>query len=490
MRIANLAGTAATLGVLAACAASTQLVMDEWVAPEITWRACDAAAPKAMPEMECASLAVPVDWTRPSGRVIELKLARLSARRPSNGNGVVLAISGGPGASGIDDLPYVAGALPEVWDRFDLLAHEPRTALALRTLPGACTRTSGVVLDLPNDSADYSRILAPLRNAVERCRKAVENGLVDHLDGLSQALDIEAIRRAVGVEHLNLTAASYGGVVLAAYARTFPERIRSAYVDGVASHPDFPFVRGPETQRREFERFAAWCEASRDCALFGENVTTVWAELTEEANRTPIPGLSDRFGERRLSGAQMHFLTRRWRDPGVDHAGWIRLSRDIDQARRGDASPFVDWAIGNLTGWATPIGVALQCPDGAEGIAGYRDFEARMARYREERPLFYGIKLLGMACEAWPVTLANPPAPLPGSALPPFLGVGTVANDLMSTTQFLEHIPGSVAISVPGSGHVVYLGGATDSARECVSRHLTRYLISLALPPPRTQCGT
>ena len=490
MRVANLAAAAATLGVLAACDASPQPAMDEWVAPEITWGACDAADADAMPEMECASLAVPVDWTRLSGPAIELKLARLRARRPSYGNGVVLALSGGPGSSGIDDLPGVAGALPEVWDHFDLLAHEPRTALALRTFPETCTRTSGVVLDLPDDSADYSRILAPLKEAVERCRQAVENGLVDHLDGLSQALDVEAIRRAVDVEQLNLTAQSYGGVVVAAYARTFPDRIRSAYVDGVASHPDFPFVRGPETQQREFERFAAWCEANRSCALFGEDVTEVWAKLTEGANRTPIPGLSDRFGERRLSGAQMHFLTRRWRNPGVDYAGWVQLSRDIDQARRGDASPFVDWAVGNLIGWAAPIEVALNCPDGAAGIAGYEEFRARMARYREEQPLFYGIKLLGMTCEAWPIPLANPPAPLPDGALPPFLGAGTAASDLMSTTQFLEHIPGSVAISVPGSGHVVYLGGATDAARECVSKHLTRYLIDLALPPPGAQCET
>lgn len=489
MRVANLVGGAATVGLLAACAASTQQVMDDWVAPEVTWGAC-SPDPGTMPEMECASLAVPVDWTRLSGPAIELKLARLKARRASNRKGIVLALSGGPGGSGIDDLPYVARALPEVWDHFDLLAHEPRTAQALRTFPETCTRPSGVVLDLPDDSADYSRILAPLREAVERCRQAVENGLVDHLDGLSQALDVEAIRRSVGVEQLNLTAQSYGGVVVAAYARTFPERIRSAYVDGVASHPDFPFVRGPETQQRALERFAAWCDTNRDCALFGEDVIQVWTKLTEQANLTPISGHSARFGEQRLSGAQMHFLTRRWRDPGVEYARWVQLSRDIDQARGGDASPFVDWAVGNLMAWATPIDVALQCPDGAAGIAGYKEFQARMTRYRREQPLFYGTKLLSMACEAWPIPLANPPAPLPDGGLPPFLGAGTAASDLPSTTQFLGHIPGSVVISVPGSGHVVYLGGATESARQCVSRHLTRYLIDLALPPSGTECGT
>ncbi|MGD8322410.1 MAG: alpha/beta hydrolase [Gemmatimonadota bacterium] len=483
-------GLVAVLFVLAGSDAGAQDLMGDWVAPQLDWAGCDTTVSHGVSDMECASLTVPVDWGRPSGPSIELQLARVRARHPLQGEGLVLALSGGPGGSGIDDLPYVADALPEVLDHFDLLGHEPRTALALRTFPDACMRMSGAVPDLPEDSANYERILAPLRDAVERCRRAVENGLVDHLDGRAQALDVEAIRRAVGVERLNLTAQSYGGVVVAAYARMFPDRIRTAYVDGVISHPDLPHVRGPETQEGEFRRFAAWCEASRECALFGEDVVDVWVRLTEKANRSPIPGHSERFGDQRLSGAQLQFLTRRWRDPGADHAGWVQLSRDIDRARRGDASPFVDWALGNLMAWATPINVAMQCPDGAEGTGGYREFRTRMKRYREERPLFYGVKLLGMICGAWPIPLANPPAPLPGRRLPPFLGAGTVANDLAGTAQFLEHIPGSVVISVSGSGHVVYLGGASDSAQACVSRHLTRYLMDLTLPPPGTRCGT
>lgn len=486
--VSGLPGVLAAVACLAGCDTNPPGVLDGWAVPDLRWVPCDTTTAARLPDAECASLAVPVDWTRLSGPSIDLRLARVKARaRPSEGR-VVLALSGGPGGSGIDDLPYVAEALPEVRDRFDLLAHEPRTAIALRTSPDVCTRASGAVLDLPRDSADYERILAPLRAAIARCRAAVENGLVDHLDGRSQALDVEAIRRAVGVERLDLTAQSYGGVVVAAYARLFPHRIRSAYVDGVSSHPDFPFVRGAEVQERAFERFARWCETAPECALTGEDVTAVWMELVEAADLAPVPGRSERFGEHRLSGAQMHFLTRRWQVPGDEYEGWVALSQNIDRVRHGDASAFVDWAIGNITAWATPIGAALQCPDGAEGVAGYRAFQARMERYREERPLFYGLKVLGMTCEAWPIPLANAPAPLPSDELPPFLGAGTVDNDLPGTAQFLEHVPGSVAIAVSGSGHVVYLGGASDAARSCVSTHLTRYLLDGALPPPGTRC--
>ena len=102
--------------------------------------------------------------------------------------------------------------------------------------------------------------------------------------------------------------------------------------------------------------------------------------------------------------------------------------------------------------------------------------------------MLYGVKLLGMVCEAWPVPIRNPPRPLPAEALPPFLGAGTVENDLRSTEQLLAHIPGSIAISVSGSGHVAYLGGAGDAARRCVADHLIRYLTDLELPAPGVRC--
>jgi pimeloyl-ACP methyl ester carboxylesterase len=332
-------------------------------------------------------------------------------------------------------------------------------------------------------------MLQPLVDAVERCRTEVESGLLDHLDGRSQALDVEAIRRALGVDQISLTAQSYGGVVVAAYARTFPNRVRAAYVDGVVSHPDYPFVRGPQTQRQEFERFAAWCEDTPGCALFGEDVVALWTSLTEEANQSPIPAVSERFGAQRLSGVQMHFLTRRWRDPGEEYATWYQLARDIDRARHGDASAFVDWSLGNLVGWASPLNLAMLCPDGAEGQPGYHNFRARFDRYRQENPLLYGVKVLGMVCEGWPLPIANPPAPLPGSELPPFLGAGTAQNDFASTAQLLEHVPGSITIAVVGSGHAVYLGGATEAARQCVLAHLDRYLTSLVLPAAGTECA-
>lgn len=461
----------------------------EWyVAPTLAWAPCQYGDASDSEGMECTTLSVPVNWADSTAPRIDLEVARLPATSGSDREGIVIVLSGGPGGSGIDDLAQVAAGLPEVRNRYDFVAHKPRTVIDPQTLPDACVRWHGAIVDFPADSVEYGQILTPIAAAVQRCRAQDEGGLIDHLDGLSQALDVEAIRRAMREERVNLTAQSYGGVVVASYARAFPERVRAAYIDGAASHPDYPFVRGPQTQLEQFEGFIAWCEGDARCPLFGEDVRGLWEDLTESANRSPIPATSERHGQRHMSGAQLHFLTRRWRNPGDDHANWINLASAISDARDGDASAFIDWAYGNLAGWSIPVTMAMQCPDGAEGLPGYQRFRARIDRYRSENPLLFGTKLLGLPCGAWPAPFANPPAPLPGERLPPFLGAGTIDNDLPGTQQLLEHIPGSAAIAVPGDGHVVYLGGATEAAVRCVFGHLSRYLLDLQLPPDGEAC--
>lgn len=462
----------------------------EWYdPPPLAWEACEDAEGPYAAEMECAALAVPVDWSDREGEEITLDVARLPATDPENRRGVVIVVSGGPGGSGIADLADAADGLAEVRERFDLVAHEPRTYRAQRTLPDSCREMPGVALVLPEDEADYERILRPLVEGVERCRADDESGLVDHLDGLSQAVDVEAIRRALGEEVVSFTAQSYGGVVVATYARHFPERVRAAFVDGSPSHPDAPYSRDSGLAERNFGRFADWCEAEPDCALYGEDVRRVWRELTERANRSPVPATSERYGEVELSGVHIQFLTPGWAAPGEDYARWLRLAEDIDRARDGDASAFADFALANLDAWGRAVWIAMYCSDGRSASPGYREFMELIDRRRRAAPHTYGRALMGIVCGAWTIPVANPPAPLPGDELPPFLGAGTADNDLAGVEQFLEHIPGSVAIAVEGAGHVVYLPGLDRPANRCVLEHVRRYLIDLELPTEGVRCA-
>ncbi|MBY8853949.1 alpha/beta hydrolase, partial [Saccharothrix sp. MB29] len=82
------------------------------------------------------------------------------------------------------------------------------------------------------------------------------------MDSGSDARDAEAIRSALGEERVNLIGTSYGGVVAQAYARRFPHRVRTMYVDGTGNHSARDWSRELEDMARDLDaywaRFFAW----------------------------------------------------------------------------------------------------------------------------------------------------------------------------------------------------------------------------------------
>lgn len=480
-------GTLSFLATGCIAAGSADSIGSWYEPPELNWQPCETSEGPYTAEMGCSAIRVPVDWLDPAGTaMIDLDVARLPATDPEKRLGVVIVLSGGPGGSGIDELSEAADGLPDVRERFDMVAHAPRTWHSFRLLPPSCRRMPEPGLDIPADEAEYDRILEPLREAVARCRADDELGLADHLDGRAQAIDVDAIRRALGEDAVSLTAQSYGADVVASYARDFPDRIRAAYIDGAVSLPDGPSLVAAERVGRNFELFADWCEATPECALHGEDVRRLWHDLTERANRSPIPANSARFGAVELTGTQLHFMVPGWADPGEDHANWHALAEGIARARDGDASAFADFFLINAAGRSMPLIMAMHCGDGSD--VDYSSFMRRVDEVKRVNPYTYGSFMVSIVCGAWPVPVANPYAPLPGDRLPPFLGAGTSQNDFPPTSRYLEHIPGSVAIEVPGSRHVVYLPSFSGPANPCVLRHLSRYLIDLELPPTGTTC--
>ena len=76
---------------------------------------------------QCATARVPLDYRRPGGRKIKLRLARLPARDPARRIGSLFVNPGGPGGSGIDFLRDAGKSdLAPLNARFDLVAWDPR----------------------------------------------------------------------------------------------------------------------------------------------------------------------------------------------------------------------------------------------------------------------------------------------------------------------------------------------------------------------------
>ncbi len=469
---------AVCLALAAAVGMSPQVPAD--AAAPAAWRTCEGDdVPSGM---QCAGIEVPVDWRHPSGRKITLNLARFPATTPARRIGSVLIVPGGPGQDGIAVLKEFPASFAALRRRFDVVAYDPRTGDAMRsTLPPSCIRPGLKAVSAVRTRAQYRAQADALDEAVQRCRADDTAGLVDNLDSLSVARDMDAIRGFAGEEELSLLGWSYGGVPAAAYARLYPRRVRAMVLDGVVDHSGGPFAMERSMlapMDAALARFAAWCAADKACALNGRDVPEIWRRLVRAVTRRPVTVGSPALGTITLDDTHLKMFGGAVTQP----AAWPALADAVAKAAGGDFTWFGEQALHNSQAWTMPAFMAARCPD-ALAYQGYDEL-VRGRRYAERISADFGggSGWESLVCSGWKQPIANPPRPLPAAGLPPVLGLGSY-TDFASTEALTRKIPGSVSVRYDGPGHVMYLAG-----NRCMTEHADRYLVELTLPPAATVC--
>ncbi|WP_369173713.1 alpha/beta hydrolase [Streptomyces sp. R28] len=233
-RAAVLCGAAAVVaGALTAvpAEASPPPAADTSHAAPLTWKKCGT---KKYPTLQCASLDVPLDHSRPRGRHITLSLSRVP-HTAKKYQGPLLVNPGGPGASGLTLAGFVASALPKaVAAQYDVIGFDPRgvgkSKPALDCRPGhfAAVRRDAV----PSTSQIERANLARAKAFARACGKKYGD-VLPYIDTISAVRDMDRIRAALGARQINYFGYSYGTYLGAVYAKLFPERVRRAALDSV-----------------------------------------------------------------------------------------------------------------------------------------------------------------------------------------------------------------------------------------------------------------
>ncbi|MEU4230088.1 alpha/beta fold hydrolase [Nonomuraea sp. NPDC026600] len=260
----------------------------------IIWGPCEEE-----PTVECGTLAVPIDWSKPYGATVKLALARRWATDPSARIGSLLTTNpGGPGNSGVNDILRPSGFSEDVQRRFDIVGYDPRGVAR----SGSTTCTASVYNEMPypvmTSQADYDKWVAFAAKLHADCRKQT-GPLYDHLDSANVARDMDAIRAALGEDKLTSYGVSYGTLAQQMYAEMYPNRIRAMVLDSNMDHSlnvkGFQ-VTEAATVQDSFDEFVAWCERDTDCVLHGRDVKALWRGLLEKADRGELywPGFTDR----------------------------------------------------------------------------------------------------------------------------------------------------------------------------------------------------
>jgi pimeloyl-ACP methyl ester carboxylesterase len=464
---------------------------------DISWRPCPE-----QPAVSCGTLTLPVDWSNPAGATFELAVSRRPAADPARRVGALFVNPGGPGGSGID-FTFAAASVfrPELLQRFDIIGVDPRGVA--RSHPVVC---SAEVLSRPGDTplprsqTEYAGLVAFNRQLAADCRSHT-GPLYDHVDSVSVARDLDAVRAALGEQTLNWYGASYGTLIGQMYAELFPGRIRAMVNDGNMDHSlgtsAFQLTEASFVED-SYAEFVAWCHRSTNCAVHGQDVRAVYAQLLAEADAGTLvdPADSHRVSPWELLDITQFFFGR---------PRWVELGDLIESLASGVASAGADSARATFTAersvkvhqTAATAGktrlvedVRPQfCQDWSLPIRDFAELDRLWTASNRVAPSMRTSVLAWistMQCIGWPGRVNNPQHRLDVEGAPTILMLNGkhdpatgYAWALNVAAQLRDQ---AVLVTYEGAGHTAYRRNA------CTRAAADRYLLEQTVPPSGTVC--
>jgi pimeloyl-ACP methyl ester carboxylesterase len=309
-----------------------------YYAQEINWRSCNQ-------DFQCATLAVPIDYSKLSTGTFEIALLKFEVRA-SKKLGSIIVNPGGPGGSGVD-YAYAAEYIfsPAILDRYDIVGFDPRGVS--RSAPIRCLNDKELDSNnnsdsKPDNEAEFQQILQDTKKYVELCKD--KNKHLSSYSTANVARDMDILRQALGDKQLNYMGKSYGTYLGTLYAQFFPDKIGRVVLDG-AVDPTISNFQQTLTQAIGFDQaftsFAKDCASKKNCSL-PEGKEAAIAEMKKffaQAAKKPLPTKSS---NRTLSETMMVLGTA---SAMYDSAtGWPKLRKAIKEAQNGFGDKFLELA--------------------------------------------------------------------------------------------------------------------------------------------------
>jgi pimeloyl-ACP methyl ester carboxylesterase len=446
---------------------------------------------------DCATLAVPLDYTQPSGRTIGIAMIRWRADLGGSRIGSLLLNPGGPGGSGRDLLVGVTtqneAKLQELHDRFDMIGFDPRGvdgSEGLNCVDGP-TRDKRYNLDDSPDTPDEKQASKDYEDLVDNaCKAKYSEDFLKQINTENTARDMDQIRAAAGDEKLTYLGISYGTYLGSVYATLFPDKVRALVLDGAFDPSGEDEVTGNVIQLTGFEgafkNWASWCSTSVVCSFGPNDIDQRWLQLRQQLDDKPINGDATRTVN------QSTFISATIAALYQKAQGWPALGAALKAAELGDGSLLLRLADSqagrNDDGTYDSIGTAftvISCTSGIQGAAP-TDKEAAAAQLRAASPHFAATATaddFGNSCDGIPQAPSSTAFSYSGSG--PILVIGG-RNDPATPFVWAEKMakalgPKASLLAYRGEGHSTWLES------DCTDTFINATLIELKAVPP-TEC--
>lgn len=243
----------------------------------------------------CGQVRRPLDPGRPDGATIDVHFAVLPALARNKHPDPVVFLAGGPGQSAIDVAGSIGPQFARLSNRRDIVLVDQRgtgRSAPLKCETPAPTQPLRELID-----SDARRMT--LRRCLESLQALPHGDLRQYTTTIAMA-DLDAVRRALGVERLNLVGGSYGTRAALEYLRQFPAAVRRTVIDGVAP-PDMALPRSFSTDgQAAFDAMLDACEREPRCVERFPALRERWRRLLASLPREvrlphPVSGIEERL---------------------------------------------------------------------------------------------------------------------------------------------------------------------------------------------------
>ena len=481
----------------ASASATIPAGLESFYTQKASWYNC---AKKGMDEVKsgedtsftCAKIKVPLDYDNPGGETIEIAVKKRAANDDSVGS--LFINPGGPGGSGIELVENVGSYFSKnLLGSYDVVGFDPRGVGA--STPIDCLTDA----ELDAERAGANDPATPSATAtIERAQKMNAScesktgtpGLLDHIDTISAARDLDILRAVDGQQTLTYLGATY--------AELFPVNTGRLVLDG-AVDPSLSAEDMSLGQAKGFEAslraYVESCQSSKlGCPLSGDVdsgvsqvreflESTKTAPLTTSDSQRPLTydlalyGVLGSMYQTQLWSSLNLALSKAMGDLGDPDGSLLLAIADTVSHRESDGSYY-----GNTAEALMPVN-CLDYPVQGDNAS----WEQNATAVKEASPTFSAQLLYPDAyCQGWGHESSRKREKITASGAAPILVVGTTgdpATPYAWSEALAEQLESGQLLTWKGNGHTAY-----GRSNDCVKNAVDTYLLNGTMPDKGLTC--
>jgi pimeloyl-ACP methyl ester carboxylesterase len=237
----------------------------------LTWTECGDG-------FQCASVAVPLNYSDPSSRTIQIGLTRMPAKSGAS-KGSVVVNAGTQNGGGSTLVRFLGAAFAGLNQDFDIVGLDTR-GVGTSTPQVRCTtyeenRQVEAPVSASQTPADRDQRVREAAWLADKCQER-SGDLLPYLSSTTSARDLDRVRAALGETALRYIGLSGGSILGQNYLAMFPRRVAAMVLDSPLDPERFlndPLAFDIDQMvatERTMDTFFRWCRSTPALCAFGD----------------------------------------------------------------------------------------------------------------------------------------------------------------------------------------------------------------------------